>query len=69
MVGGQHVHQQIEITVEELVCDAERRGRVVGVRIATADEEDHEPWTAPPSRRRKGTSTSTCYSPFLIVQI
>ena len=30
-----------------------RRGRIVGVRIALADEEDAEPWTAPPSRRRK----------------
>ena len=40
-------------TVEEIVRDAERRGRVVGVRIALADEDDAEPWTAPPSRRRK----------------
>lgn len=40
-------------TVEDLVRDAERRGRVVGVRLALADEEDAEPWTAPPSRRRK----------------
>ena len=40
-------------TVEEIVRDAERRGRIVGVRIALPDEEDAEPWTAPPSRRRK----------------
>ncbi|MGO8750765.1 MAG: TOTE conflict system archaeo-eukaryotic primase domain-containing protein [Thermoguttaceae bacterium] len=40
-------------TVEEIVRDAERRGRVVGVRIASADEEDADPWTEPPSRRRK----------------
>jgi hypothetical protein len=39
--------------VEEIVRDAERRGRIVGVRLALADEEDAEPWTAPPSRRRK----------------
>ncbi len=35
---------------EEVVRDAERRGRVVGVRIAP--EEDAEPWAMPPSRRR-----------------
>ena len=40
-------------TVEEIVRDAERRGRIVGVRIALPDEEDAEPWTMPPSRRRK----------------
>ncbi len=40
-------------TVEEIVRDAERRGRVVGVRIAAENEEDADPWTAPPSRRRK----------------
>jgi superfamily II DNA or RNA helicase len=40
-------------TVEEIVHDAERRGRVVGVRIAIVDEEDAEPWAASPSRHRK----------------
>ena len=43
-------------TVEDLVRDAERHGRVVGVRIALSDEDDPEPWTAPPSRRRKEPS-------------
>src|SRR5262245_46303240 len=40
-------------TVEDLVRDAERRGRIVGVRLPQMDEDDPEPWTAPPSRRRK----------------
>ncbi len=40
-------------TVERIVYDAERRGRVVGVRMALVDDADAEPWTAPPSRRRK----------------
>ena len=31
--------------------DASRQGRVVGLRLPL-DEEDEEPWTAPPSRRR-----------------
>src|SRR3989475_5303509 len=39
--------------IEDLVRDAERRGRVVGVRLPQMDEGDPEPWTAPPSRRRK----------------
>src|SRR5437867_4322676 len=40
-------------TIEDLVRDAERRGRVVGVRLTQMEEDDPEPWTAPPSRRRK----------------
>jgi superfamily II DNA or RNA helicase/very-short-patch-repair endonuclease len=39
--------------VEELVRHAERKGRVVGVRLAIGDEDDATPWTAPPSRRGK----------------
>jgi superfamily II DNA or RNA helicase/very-short-patch-repair endonuclease len=38
---------------EGIVRDAEGKGRIVGVRMALADEEDDAPWTAPPSRRRK----------------
>ena len=40
-------------SVEEIVRDAERRGRIVGVQIALPDEGDAEPWTMPPSRQRK----------------
>ena len=40
-------------TVEEIVRDAERRGRIVGVRRALPDEEDAEPWTLSPSRRKQ----------------
>lgn len=39
--------------VEAIVHDAERRGRVLGVRLPPQDEEDAEPWAAPPSRRRQ----------------
>jgi superfamily II DNA or RNA helicase len=38
--------------VQALVDQAVRRGRVLGVRMAVEDEEDGEPWTLPPSRRR-----------------
>ena len=38
---------------ESLARDAERRGRVTGVRQAFGEDEDDLPWAAPPSRRRK----------------
>ena len=38
---------------ESLARDAERRGRITGVRLAVGEEDDELPWTAPPSRRRK----------------
>ena len=34
-----------------IVDEASRRGRVIGLRLPI-EEEDKEPWTAPPSRRR-----------------
>ena len=37
--------------VTAIVDEASRRGRVMGLRLPL-DEEDEEPWTAPPSRRR-----------------
>lgn len=39
--------------IEAIVNEAERRGRVIGVRMVIPHELDDEPWTAPPSRRRK----------------
>ena len=39
-------------TVERIVRAAEVRDRVVGVRLASMEEDDDAPWTAPPSRRR-----------------
>jgi superfamily II DNA or RNA helicase len=39
--------------VEQIVEDAERRGRILGVRLPPQDDEEAEPWTAPPSRRRE----------------
>ena len=42
--------------VDVIVRDAERRGKITGVRaVLTSEEEDDAPWTAPPSRRRKET--------------
>lgn len=39
--------------VERIVQEAERRGRVLGVRLPPQEEGEEEPWTAPPSRHRK----------------
>ncbi len=39
---------------EVIVRDAESKGRITGVRsVLTLEADDDEPWTAPPSRRRK----------------
>jgi superfamily II DNA or RNA helicase/very-short-patch-repair endonuclease len=37
--------------IEQIVGDAERRGRILGVRLPPQDEGEAEPWMAPPSRR------------------
>jgi superfamily II DNA or RNA helicase/very-short-patch-repair endonuclease len=39
--------------VAELVVEAERRNRVIGVRVAPDEEFALSPWQAPPSRRAK----------------
>ena len=37
--------------VEHLVQEAERRGRILGVRLPPREDGDDEPWSLPPSRR------------------
>lgn len=39
--------------VESIVRSAEARGHVVGIRFALTDDGDREPWSMPPSRRRR----------------
>ena len=39
--------------VEGIVQEAERRGRILGVRLPPQDEDEEAPWAAPPSRRWK----------------
>lgn len=46
------VHKVGRGPIEALVQDADRRGRILGVRPVVS-EEDETPWAAPPSRRRK----------------
>lgn len=38
---------------EAMVRDAERHGRITGVRFVMPEEDEATPWTTPPSRRRK----------------
>lgn len=47
-------------TAETIVADAEKKGRVVGVRFVAVEADDVQPWAAPPSRRRK---EPTCDGP------
>ena len=47
------VRRMNQSEVEAIVYEAERQDRIIGVREVIAYEENHEPWTAPPSRRRK----------------
>ena len=41
------------LQAEQIVGDAEQRGRVLGVRLPLQEDGETEPWTAPPSRRRE----------------
>lgn len=45
------VRRVSRLRVETIAQEAERRGRVLGVRLPPQDEDD-EPWAAPPSRWR-----------------
>ena len=51
---------------ERLISEALRHGDLIGVRIATVDDENEpDPWTLPPSRKRpeppiKGTLPTSC---------
>jgi superfamily II DNA or RNA helicase/very-short-patch-repair endonuclease len=38
---------------EGIVQEAERRGRILGVRLPPQDDGEAEPWAAPPSRHRR----------------
>ena len=39
-------------SVERIVSEAEKKARVIGVRLAPADEDAASPWATPPSHRR-----------------
>jgi superfamily II DNA or RNA helicase/very-short-patch-repair endonuclease len=39
--------------IEEITQEAERRGRILGVRLPPQEDVDDQPWTAPPARPHK----------------
>jgi superfamily II DNA or RNA helicase/very-short-patch-repair endonuclease len=41
------------LKIEGIVQEAERHGRILGVRLPPQDDGEEEPWTARPSRHRK----------------
>ncbi len=45
--------------VKSIVDEASEFGGFLGIRLVITDEEDDEPWTAPPSRRRKEKPIAT----------
>lgn len=47
------IRRLIRNEVEAIIYEAERQGRIIGVREVITEEEDNEPWAASPSRRRK----------------
>jgi len=53
------VSQMTQREVETIVDEASTFGDILGVRLAITDEEDDEPWTAPPSRQRKEKPITT----------
>jgi superfamily II DNA or RNA helicase/very-short-patch-repair endonuclease len=42
--------------LEAIARDAERRGRILGVSLPPAEDDEPAPWAAPPSRRRQEPS-------------
>lgn len=42
-----------------IVDEASELGGILGIRLAITDDEDDEPWTAPPSKRRKEKPITT----------
>jgi superfamily II DNA or RNA helicase/very-short-patch-repair endonuclease len=47
------LHRINRLQAERIVQAAERRGRILGVRLPPQEDGDDEPWTAPPSRRSR----------------
>jgi len=52
------------VQLESIVLEAERRGRVIGVRVPPDEDEVH-PWTTPPGRRRKEPAIAGAVPPSL----
>ena len=51
------IQRMPQVAVDDIVRHAGQAGRIIGVRIASGDD-DVEPWTLPPSRRRTDLNIS-----------
>jgi superfamily II DNA or RNA helicase len=48
------IRRMAAVAAEEIIAEAQSNGDLIGVRISIADDEDaQDPWTLPPSRKRK----------------
>jgi len=48
------IHRMPVDATEEIVAQAQRKGDLIGVRMSITDDEDEsDPWTLPPSRKRR----------------
>jgi superfamily II DNA or RNA helicase len=48
------IERLLVAAAEEIVTEAQRRGDLIGVRMSSTDDEDgQDPWTLPPSRKRR----------------
>ncbi len=52
------IHRMPRAVVDEIVRNASQTGSIIGVRVVSADD-DVEPWTLPPSRRRTDLNISS----------
>jgi superfamily II DNA or RNA helicase len=57
------IHRISRGRVDQIVNDAERRGRILGVRLPPEEDEEWTPWTASPSRRRNALTIDDALPP------
>ena len=46
------IRRMTQPEAERLILEAQKQGDLIGVRLSVADDDEPDPWTLPPSRRR-----------------
>ncbi len=46
------LRRMTQAEAERLILEAQKQGDLIGVRLSVADDDEPDPWTLPPSRRR-----------------
>ncbi len=46
------MRRMTQAEAERLILEAQKHGDLIGVRLSVADDDEPDPWTLPPSRRR-----------------